>query len=519
MLTFGQYYCYDIPGALKSTFFSHFQGLTQLQYNLLYSLYSWPNTVLVFFGGYIIDKYLGVRWGCFICCSTLCVGQTLVSVGTKYKNLVVVLAGRFVFGLGGETLTVAQSTYTAKWFKGAELSTAFGICLSFSRLGSAVNFDVSPYFVEMFGGAGHGGFSGAMYMGTVTCLISLLCTILLNIMDHRAERVREKTGLGKSPSEANLEEETVRLSDISSFPLSVWFIFMITITFYSSVFVFLQNGVQFLQQNYGYAEKDAAFLMSLPYTVSALACPVFGSLVDRTGRGVLWILLAMAMLAGIHFSFAFIQNFPPMWGVVGMGMAYSICAAALWPCVAIVVDLHKLGMAYGLMTAFMNLGLAVFPIVISPLLPDADSQATPQEFYEMYRDVMMIFGGLASAGFVFTLGLWIADTYMGSGWLNASAAQLREHEIRIAKEEALRAQIIASTPAVFRNHTHQRNKYLTRLGIRPVGGPRIRPEYVETPIWLQPHIRHPDVDVHFPEEREGLILGRRGAEDDEDIQA
>jgi hypothetical protein len=38
----------------------------------------------------------------------------------------------------------SQSTYTAKWFKGAELATAFGIVLSFSRLGSAVNFDVSP---------------------------------------------------------------------------------------------------------------------------------------------------------------------------------------------------------------------------------------------------------------------------------------------------------------------------------------------------------------------------------------
>lgn len=38
------------------------------------------------------------------------------------QSLYVVLFGRFVFGLGGETLTVAQSTYTAQWFKGAELS-------------------------------------------------------------------------------------------------------------------------------------------------------------------------------------------------------------------------------------------------------------------------------------------------------------------------------------------------------------------------------------------------------------
>jgi len=37
-----------------------------------------------------------------------------------------------------------------------------------------------------------------------------------------------------------------------------------------------------------------------------------------------------------------------------MGVAYSVCAAALWPCIAIVVELHKLGTAYGLMTAFQN---------------------------------------------------------------------------------------------------------------------------------------------------------------------
>mmetsp|Transcript_8026 Transcript_8026/g.18928 ORF Transcript_8026/g.18928 Transcript_8026/m.18928 type:complete len:568 (+) Transcript_8026:286-1989(+) len=516
MLTFGQYYCYDIPGALKSIFFQHFTGLTQLQYNLLYSLYSWPNTVLVFFGGYFIDKYLGVRWGCFICCSTLVLGQALVSVGTKWHSLYVVLFGRFVFGLGGETLTVAQSTYTAQWFKGAELSTAFGVCLSFSRLGSAVNFDLSPLFVDHFGGAGNGGFSAAMYMGTVACLISLLCTIVLNFMDYRAERMRARSAMSKSQSEANLEEQPVRLSDVATFPVSVWLIFLITIAFYSSVFVFLQNGVQFLEQQYGYQEKQAALYMSLPYTVSAAACPIFGYLVDKTGRAILWILLAMSMLCYIHYSFAWIPDFPPMWGVVGMGLAYSICAAALWPCIAIVVDMHMLGMAYGLMTALMNLGLAVCPIVISPLLPDADSKATPAEFAEMYRDVMNTFGGMAAFAIVVTLLLWAVDLRAG-GWLNASAAMLQEHEIAVAKEEARRQQLIDSTPMAYRTHTHQRNKYLTRLGIRQHHQPRLAPEYgPEGPEWLQPRFRHPDVDVHFPEEREGLVLGRHGADDDED---
>ena len=147
-ITFGSYYCFDLPGAVKGDLFLRFPAMTQLQYNLLYSLYAWPNTVQVFFGGYIIDRYLGVRRGCAICCIVLVAGQALVCRGVQEGKVELLLGGRFLFGIGGETLAVAQSAYAAQWFKGAELATAFGIVLSFSRLGSAVNFAVSPSVVE-----------------------------------------------------------------------------------------------------------------------------------------------------------------------------------------------------------------------------------------------------------------------------------------------------------------------------------------------------------------------------------
>jgi hypothetical protein len=38
------------------------------------------------------------------------------------------LGGRFVFGLGGETLSVVQNAFVAKWFSGgSDLATAFAI--------------------------------------------------------------------------------------------------------------------------------------------------------------------------------------------------------------------------------------------------------------------------------------------------------------------------------------------------------------------------------------------------------
>ncbi len=48
--------------------------------------------------------------------------------------------GRFVFGIGGESLAVAQNTYAVSWFKGKELNMVFGFQLSIARVGSTVNF-------------------------------------------------------------------------------------------------------------------------------------------------------------------------------------------------------------------------------------------------------------------------------------------------------------------------------------------------------------------------------------------
>ena len=44
-------------------------------------------------------------------------------------------AGRFIFGMGGENLQVAQNAYAVGWFKGKELNMVFGLQLSMARIG------------------------------------------------------------------------------------------------------------------------------------------------------------------------------------------------------------------------------------------------------------------------------------------------------------------------------------------------------------------------------------------------
>lgn len=117
--------------------------LSDLQYNSLYSIYSFPNVVLPLVGGLIIDK-MGVRVGTFVFSSILILGQTIFMLGGYYEKYWLMMMGRFVFGLGGECLVVSQSTVISQWFKANEIALALGLNITASRLGSSVNSALTP---------------------------------------------------------------------------------------------------------------------------------------------------------------------------------------------------------------------------------------------------------------------------------------------------------------------------------------------------------------------------------------
>ena len=52
----GSYFCYDTPGSLQNQIKDDMKVDTA-QFASLYALYSWPNVVLSFVGGFLIDRY------------------------------------------------------------------------------------------------------------------------------------------------------------------------------------------------------------------------------------------------------------------------------------------------------------------------------------------------------------------------------------------------------------------------------------------------------------------------------
>lgn len=196
----GSYYCFDIPAALK-TQIDDFMGDPaeyETYFSLLYTLYSVPNVILPFFAGYFVDK-VGVRLSMLIFASLVGAGQVIFSFGLLLESWPVMFLGRFVFGLGGENLVVANSALLADWFKGQELAFAFGINLSIARLGSVFNNLLSPALTNSL------GLVFACWFGAFLCGLSILCVVVTIPIDKAFDIKLEKL---RKPLLENMEQDS-----------------------------------------------------------------------------------------------------------------------------------------------------------------------------------------------------------------------------------------------------------------------------------------------------------------------
>lgn len=180
-IMFGNYYAFDNPSALNRSLRGYLapsgqEEIFQYRLSLLYSLYSVPNVVLPFFVGRWLDR-LGSRPILLLLSFLVAAGQALVAYGIQGGSFATVVLGRILFGIGGESLAVAQSRLVTQWFEGRELALAIGLNLSIARIGTVVNNILSPIVAE------RGSVPMAFWVGFLSCLASFACTMATVAVD------------------------------------------------------------------------------------------------------------------------------------------------------------------------------------------------------------------------------------------------------------------------------------------------------------------------------------------------
>ncbi len=399
---FGNYYAYDAVAPVFDMLKSQ-AGFNDEQLGLLYTVYSIAAILVLLFGGYIIDRFgtkksvllFGVI--CFVAA-----GVTAVS-----SRLEVMLAGRFMLGIGAEPLIVAITTALAKWFKGRELSFAFGINLMIARLGS-VGADWSPAWAKSF----YDNWQDPLWIATVITSMCVAGGILYWMLENRAERRHAVGTVG--------ETDKLELKGLYKFGRSYWYIVGLCVVFYSTVFPFRAFAIKYFIEAHGASREIGGLLNSLLPFAAMVATPLFGYMVDRIGKRSLFMMAGSVVLLPLFLIVTYvppgfeISLWLPVFGsfalpitllvvMVLLGIVFSLIPAIMWPSVAYIVEERRLGSAYSLMTLCQQVGMAAVPWLIG-LLNDVFEAGS--ENPGGYAAGMWLFTGLGVLGLVFSFLLW-----------------------------------------------------------------------------------------------------------------
>jgi len=367
---FGNYYVYDCIAPIADLLTRQL-GFSDSNIGLLQAIYSMPNVIMVLIGGYVVDR-IGTRKAIFIFGSLCFLGSVVTCLSSR---LSVMAAGRLIFGLGAESLIVAVTTATAKWFRGKELSFAFGINLMISRAGTLLA-QQSPSWA---------GFAYNYWRNPLLISVGFASLCVIGAIVYWALEVYAEKRYQVGPAGAT---DKVVFRDIKDFGLSYWYIVALCVTFYSGIFPFETFAYKFFMGAHQVSREAAGDLVGMLTLFTMFGTPIFGLFVDKLGKRALLMMFGSLLLIPVYLLMAYVRSahyitvylpstaeghfaliahhLPPilLMTMAMMGIAFSLTPAVMWPSVAYLVDQPKLGTAYGLMTMIQNIGLVGFNLVV-----------------------------------------------------------------------------------------------------------------------------------------------------------
>ena len=348
----GNYYIYDSINPLERIFIDHL-GFSATQFGWLNASYSVAAVATLLIGGIIIDR-IGTKKAITMFAFLCLMGAVLTALRGSAP---VMIAGRTVLGLGAESMIVAVTTALAKWFKGKELSFAFGINLTIARLAS-VAADNSPTWANRIfypqGPAGPASWQGPCCLAVGAGIMCVATALIYWALETRAESLYE---LGKAGAIDKLEFKGISASIPHT---GLWSAFALRSIL--RFFRFAPSPSIFHEQDTGVPWRRGGLeVVRVPFPGAGRPPEQPASLVrydrdasirllvDRVGKRAWFMMFGSLLLMPVYLMMAY-SNICLYVPVALMGIAFSLIPAVMWPSVAYIVDESRLGTAYALMT-------------------------------------------------------------------------------------------------------------------------------------------------------------------------
>lgn len=404
-------------------------NVNEVQISTLYTIYSIINLVAALLGGLVADR-IGIANTGLLASLLSFSGCAIAFMGIWFNSFMIVLAGRAIFSVAGETLLIVQASISEKWFSGKFLSVALGlnttlglVFASFSNYSQPLMF---AYFRDLE--------VPFLYM-TVTGFIGFLCFATYAIMDMKydvkktdEEKVRETQDI----DQLSQHGAGFKFRDLKAMGPLFWATVMIyTIVanaYYQLTFILTDFAVH--RFNYSYLEAKNS--LSIIQFTTIFTLPFFSFISLKFGKKSLLMLLASVILLSSYLVLFFLepkQSWVFYACLISIAMFYGIYSACIWPSLALSIPKDAISVGYGISSLSQSVVMFVLPSIIGKLITDN----TPYEF----NQALLVCIGLASLGVVLTLFVVILD-FKNGGLLHYPENSIKSKKAKRRIDEKFR---------------------------------------------------------------------------------
>jgi len=350
----------------------------------------------------MIDQ-MGINLSYMLFAVAIVVGQAVATYGAFQHELWIMLVGRAIIAIGGDSIVVAKSAMIAKWFMGKELSFALGAGLCVARLGSSLCSFLSPKLYN---------WTESLYapflLGTILCVVSCVAVFGLGIVDKKADAEHAEL------NPESIKEEKMGLKSIKNLNLTYYLLLFNSVFLYGGFYCFANNVNDLMVKRFGFNPSSAGNLITIIYICPVVLTPFCGTFADKYGKRIVIIFIASLIFCLDHLGIAFLPdateddpNYYMVVGLLGVGLFYSVYAAVFWPCIPLVVGQKLMGVGYGLAFSAENLMLALLPLALGAI---HDSTIETRQGY-FWTQITL--AGVVAIAVVISVWVYIQDKSKG----------------------------------------------------------------------------------------------------------
>jgi len=334
---FSFFFVYDSPSPMYPGLVKMFGPGYSSSHSLLYSAYALPNLLLpILLNGFFRRSCTKMMVYTY---SLMVLGQSVFYLGVISWSFEMMVAGRFIIGLGGESFSVAQNQLISSLFKNHEYGSVFSCSLAIARLGTIASYLLLGSFVSY-------GVPVCAMLGLVLILFGgFFCLIADSIL---------VTG---EDAEKDCEEVSQTNHHLLPHVLGV------TILVACAVSPFYSSNSAILQKRLDVPYPTASRLLAVQEGISLVFTVVISALTDRRGHRLSSIGVGTLFLTAGHFLICASSNWKYLPSVlIGLSSGFLACC---WPCIPLLISPRRLSTGLSLLSCGVNLAYTLCPWAVS----------------------------------------------------------------------------------------------------------------------------------------------------------